>query len=295
MINTRWKTVTDTISLLGEGPVWDEKQQRILWLDILNGRIHSYSPLTDTYHSHETGQYIGAAVLSESDTLIAAMQNGFYEIDEKTGDQRFLTDPEAHLPENRFNDGKCDPSGRFWAGTMHIPETAVTGNLYLLDHDGTVTRKLTEIGCSNGLAWNAAQDTMYYIDSPTRQVFAFDYDSESAEISNRRVIITIPEGGGSPDGMTIDAEDQLWVALWGGWKIVRVNPESGEITAQIDLPAARITSAAFGGPDFTDLYITSARVGLSEEEIADQPLAGSLFVVENVGVRGVPGVRYRRN
>lgn len=293
MINTGWKTVTNHKSTLGEGPVWDERNQLILWLDIKNGRIHSYNPNSEEYQFTDTGQLTGAVALTERGTLIAALQNGLYEIDEqKTA--TFLVDPESHLPDNRFNDGKCDPKGRFWAGTMHVPETEVTGSLYMYDTQGTVTSKITDIGCSNGLAWNSAQDTMYFIDSPTREVVAYDYDAETGQISNRKVVITIAEGGGFPDGMTIDAEDQLWVALWDGWKIIRVDPLDGQITAQIDLPVARITSAAFGGADFSDLYITSAKIGLTEAQQAEQPLAGSLFVVENVGVKGLPAHRYRK-
>lgn len=294
MIKKGWKTVTNQISLLGEGPVWDERKNRIIWLDILAGKIHQYYPQTAEYRSIATGQYVGAVTLTENDKLLGALHHGFYEIDEKTGNKNFLVDPEVHLPDNRFNDGKCDPNGRFWAGTMHIPETEVTGNLYVLENDGTVSHKISDIGCSNGLAWNSTGDTLYYIDSPTRQVVAYDYSLETAEITNRRVVITISEGGGFPDGMTIDAEDQLWVALWDGWKLIRVNPATGEVTDQIDLPVARITSAVFGGPDYGDLYITSAKVGLDDTQLKDQPLAGSLFVVENVGVKGRPAFRYRR-
>lgn len=292
MINTSWKTVTQYRSTLGEGPVWDEKKQRILWLDILNGRIHSYTPDTEVYACTDTGQMTGAITLTQKGTLLGALESGLYEISEATGELEFLTDPESHLPENRFNDGKCDPKGRFWAGTMHVPETAVTGHLYMVDTDGAVTQKASNIGCSNGLAWNAARNTMYYIDSPTRQVVAFDFELETGHISNRRIVLTIPEGGGFPDGMTIDAEDKLWVALWDGWKIIRVDPDAGEVMAQIDLPVAKVTSATFGGADFGDLYITSARVGLTDDELETQPLAGSLFVVQNVGVKGLSAVRY---
>lgn len=295
MINSNWQTVTDHKSLLGEGPLWDEQKQRIIWLDILNGTVHSFAPETSAYSSFQTRQLTGAVVLTNRDTLIGALQNGFYELNEADGSSRFIADPEANLPENRFNDGKCDPQGRFWAGTMNIPETSVSGNLYVLDLDGNVHHRISGIGCSNGLAWNAAGDTMYYNDSPTREVVAYDFNAETSEITNRRVVFTVPEGSGFPDGMTIDAEDKLWVALWDGWKVIRIDPDKGEIIGEIRLPAARITSAAFGGADFKDLYITSARVGLPEEQLEKQPLAGSLFVIRDVGVKGLKGVRYAGN
>jgi sugar lactone lactonase YvrE len=293
MINTSWKTVTNHKSTLGEGPLWDEINERIIWLDILKGRIHFFTPSSEQYDHLDTGQLTGAVTLTSNGALLAAMQNGFYTFDEHTKKGTFLADPESHLPDNRFNDGKCDPSGRFWAGTMHVPETETTGNLYMLSTDGQIIHKVSGVGCSNGLAWNSAQDTMYYIDSPTREVVAYHYDAETGDIRNLRTVLTIPEGGGFPDGMTIDSEDKLWVALWDGWKIIRVDPDTGQVIDQIDLPVARITSAAFGGKDFRDLYITSARVGLTEEQLAQQPLAGSLFVVEDVGVRGLPAFRYK--
>ncbi len=292
MINSNWQTVTEHKSLLGEGPVWDEQKQRIIWLDILNGTVHSFVPETSGYSFFRTGQLTGAVVLTNRDTLVGAMQNGFYELNEGDGSSRFITDPEAHLPENRFNDGKCDPQGRFWAGTMHIPETEATGNLYILDLEGNTHHRISGIGCSNGLAWNSAGDTMYYNDSPTREVVAYDFNAETAEITNRRVVFTVPEGNGFPDGMTIDAEDKLWVALWDGWKVIRIDPDKGEVIARIEMPAARITSVAFGGAGFTDLYITSARVGLPEEQLEKQPLAGSLFVIRNVGAQGLKSTRY---
>lgn len=295
MINSNWQTVTDHISLLGEGPLWDEQKQRIIWLDILNGKVHSFVPETSAYSFFKTGQLTGAAVLTNRGTMIGALQNGFYELNEADGSSRFIADPEANLPENRFNDGKCDPQGRFWAGTMNIPETSVSGNLYVLDPDGNVHHRIAGIGCSNGLAWNAAGDTMYYIDSPTREVVAYDFNADTSEITNRRVVFTVPEGNGFPDGMTIDAEDKLWVALWDGWKVIRVDPDKGEIIASIGLPAARITSVAFGGADFNDLYITSARVGVPEEQLEKQPLAGSLFVIRDIGVKGLKSVRYVGN
>ncbi len=292
MLTTSWEIVTSHLCELGEGPVWDEQQNRILWLDIPAGAIHSFYPATGRHTSLTTGQYTGAVVLKPNGNLVAALQNGFYEIDETSGTLTFLADPEAHLPENRFNDGKCDPQGRFWAGTMHRPETQVSGHLYTLDTGNNVTWKAGPVGCSNGLAWSADSRTLYYIDSPTRTVVAYDFDPGTGAISGKRVVITIPEGEGFPDGMTIDAEGALWIALWDGWKLVRYEPAGGTKTGEIQLPAARVTSCTFGGDDFEDLYITTAKINLSEEELREQPLAGSLFVIRKVGPKGLPAVRF---
>lgn len=287
MITTSWELVLNHTSELGEGPVWDMHGKRILWLDIVNGHIHSYYPETSQHTTFSTGQMTGTIVLRKSGGLLAAMENGFYEIDENTGEMTFLTDPESQLPGNRFNDGKCDPQGRFWAGTMSIDESIVNGNLYRYDPNGNIQHFEKNIGCSNGLAWSSDHQTMYYIDSPTRQVYAYDYEAVTGNITNKRVAITIPEGSGYPDGMTIDAEGMLWIALWDGWGISRYNPLDGQLLQHFEFPAARITSCTFGGEQLNDLYVTSAYTRIDPEEREKQPLAGSLFVLKNLPVRGL--------
>ena len=188
-----------------------------------------------------------------------------------------------HLPGNRFNDGKCDPAGRFWAGTMSISNMPCAGSLYVLEKDGTVKTKITGVTCSNGMAWSPDDKTLYYIDTPTRQVVAYKYDTKNGDITDGRVAISIPEEKGSPDGMTIDTEGMLWIALWDGWKVIRYNPYTSEQLYEVTLPVSRVTSCVFGGDDMDDLYITSAREGLSDSDLKEQPLAGSLFVIRKSG------------
>lgn len=294
MIQVSWQTVLKHTCELGEGPVWDNRENRIIWLDIVAGEIHSYYPSSEKHTIFRTGQMTGAAVLCESGELLAAMHNGLYEINESTGQIKFLVDPETEFPGNRFNDGKCDPQGRFWAGTMSIDEDIVNGNLYRYDPDGSIHHFESGIGCSNGLAWSPDHSTMYYIDSPTQQVYAYDFDSETGNISNKRIAIKIPDGGGYPDGMTIDSEGMLWISLWDGWGIVRYNPENGELLQKIDLPVARVTSCTFGGENLNDLYVTSAYTRLETADRASQPLAGSLFVLKNLPVKGLESDRYKR-
>lgn len=285
--NTAYKVVVPHTSKLGEGPVWDARQQAILWVDILNGLIHEYAPAREAYRKISLSEMVGAVALLENGDLIAAVQSGFVFIDRASGVIRPISDPEKHLPENRFNDGKCDPAGRFWAGTMALDEHADAGSLYMLDHDLSVSCKIPTVSVSNGLAWSPDQRTFYYIDSPTRQVVAYDFEPKAGTISGRRTIIAIAEGEGFPDGMCIDREGMLWIAQWDGWQVSRWDPNSGQKIGKITLPAARITSCTFGGERLEDLYITSARVGLNEAQLAAQPLAGSLFVVKDVGVRGM--------
>ncbi|RRA98900.1 SMP-30/gluconolactonase/LRE family protein [Larkinella rosea] len=287
MNNTTWKVVLDHACQLGEGPVWDADQQRILWVDILPGEIHSFYPASGEHRIFKTGQMTGAIALLPSGNFIAALQHGFHEISLENETVVPIADPEVHLPENRFNDGKCDPAGRFWAGTMSISDEPGAGALYMLDNDQSVSIKVENVTCSNGLAWSLDHQLLYYIDSPTRQVVAYDYAITTGTIANKRVVIQFEEEDGFPDGMTIDEKGMLWIALWDGWKVIRCNPNTGERLQQIDLPAARITSCTFGGESLEDLYITSAKTGLSQQESQEQPLAGCLFVVRNTGIKGV--------
>ncbi|GAB3248422.1 SMP-30/gluconolactonase/LRE family protein [Larkinella harenae] len=287
MENTNWEVVLEHSCQLGEGPVWDAENKRVLWVDILPGDIHSFDPETKEHRTFNAGQMVGAIALLPSGNLIAALQDGFHTISLETGRVEPIADPEAHLPENRFNDGKRDPAGRFWAGTMALDEKPGAGALYMLDEDQSVSLKIDNVTCSNGLAWSLDHRLLYYIDSPTQQVVAYDYDLPSGSITNKRVVLQFGEDDGFPDGMTIDNEGMLWVAFWDGWKVGRYNPGTGEELRRIKLPAARITSCTFGGDTLQDLYITSAKKELSPEELEKQPLAGRLFVVKNVGSQGV--------
>jgi sugar lactone lactonase YvrE len=280
------------VSELAEGPLWDHDAQTLYWVDILGKRIHRYRTETGSSDSLKLDQYIGAVVQHASGGLIAAMQHGFHRIDFESGRVEKLADPESDRPDNRFNDGKCDPAGRFWAGTMSLKGQRGAGALYRLDRDGSVHKMADGVSISNGLAWSADRRTMYYIDTPTQSVYAFDYDLDTGEIANRRTVIRIPEADGSPDGMSIDAEGKLWIALWGGWQVGCWDPDTGEKLMSIRVPTAHVTSCAFGGPDFMQLFITTAREGLSAEELERQPEAGCVFTAQ-VGVAGLPADKYQ--
>jgi sugar lactone lactonase YvrE len=229
---------------------------------------------------------VGTIVLSKSGGLILAAQNGFLRFDPETGATELIADPELDRPENRFNDGKCDPAGRLWAGTMPLTEDSATGALYCLHPDGRVEKKGGGYSIPNGIVWSADAKTMWHIDSPTRRIDAWDFDNATGTITNRRTAIKITDEGAFPDGMAIDAEGKLWVAQWGGWSVVRFGPETGEAMARIDLPVSQVTACAFGGPNLDELYITSARKNLSGENLKKQPLAGGLFKAK-VAVRGM--------
>jgi sugar lactone lactonase YvrE len=277
----------DAKVLLGEGPWWNARTQQLYWVDIEGKAFHVFDPTTGNDRKIDVGQMVGCCVGRKSGGVVLALQNGFYSLDLETEKLTPLVDPESHLPENRFNDGKCDSRGRLWAGTTRVQHDEPAGFLYRLDADLNVHRKLDDVWISNGLAWSLDDKTLYYIDSPTSEIVAFDFDARTGEIANERLVLEIPEGGGSPDGMTIDEEGMLWVALWDGWRVIRVNPESGEIIDEVRLPVARPTSCMFGGANLDELYITTASTRMPAEELSKQPLAGGIFRCKP-GVRGLP-------
>lgn len=295
VLNLPIEVITDHKCLLAEGPVWDAKKNAILWIDILKGHIHEHSFKTSSQKTIELKEMIGSLSICSDRNLITALQNGFAFVDRESGKKTMIVDPESDLPNNRFNDGKCDPAGRFWAGTMSLSEDKGAGSLYVLNHNLTCSKKINGVTISNGLAWASDHNTMYYIDTPTLQIVAYDYNKSTGEIINRRVVITIDEKEGYPDGMTIDNEDMLWIAHWNGWQVTRWNPKTGKQLLAVKMPVAKVTSCTFGGENLTDLYITSAKVDLSQEDLKSQPLAGSLFVIKDIGYKGVAAFEFKRS
>ena len=285
--------VHDAQAMLGEGALWDGASRRLLWVDILGMRVGLFDPATGENRRIQLDSFVGTVVPAEKGDLMVAVREGFARVDRGTGALSGLKRPEGHNPQVvRFNDGKCDPAGRFWAGSMAIDESGRQGALYCLDTAGTLSRKVQPVAISNGITWSLDRRTLYYIDTPTLEVAAFDYDDDTGSIGNRRTAFSVPQSLGWPDGMTIDADGMLWIALWDGWAVTRWDPRAGRLLETIPLPMSRVTSCAFGGPGLDTLFVTSARVGLSPEALQKQPHAGSIFAVD-VGARGVPAFAYR--
>ena len=287
--------VVDLKSTIGEGPVWDAESRTLYWVDLLENLIHALDTSRGKVSSLNVGQNTGCVAPRKKEGLVAALQHGFFTVDMRKGSLKPIRDPEADKPENRFNDGKCDCRGRFWAGTMSKKldsgsgDSGPVGSLYCLEPDGKVSRKLTNITLSNGMGWSPDNGTFYYIDSPTNTVAAYDFDAGTGSISNRRVVVRLPEGfGGMPDGMCVDSEGLLWVALWGGAGVGRWNPSTGELRQLLPVPALNVTSCAFGGDDLDELYITTAGLGTDKQAY---PLAGGLFWVK-LGVKGLPSYKF---
>jgi sugar lactone lactonase YvrE len=291
-INEKLYLLLDIRAQIAEGPFWDQEKQHFYWVDILERTINIYNPAADENKVIQLDKMIGALIpTTEQGKLLTALEDGLYLIDAETAEQKFLVNPESNIEQTRFNDGKCDRKGRFWVGTMDLEEDRPIGSLYCLDQELNLKEKLNDIKISNGLAWSLDNQIMYYIDSPTKEVSAFDYDFETGKISNRRVIVKFYEGEGVPDGMTIDAEGKLWIAHFGGAQVSRWNPETGEKIDKVELPVSNVTSCAFGGENLDELYITTASVGLSEEEKKDQPYAGGIFKYQ-AGVKGLAAHKF---
>jgi sugar lactone lactonase YvrE len=277
-------------ALLGEGALWDFGAQALWWVDIKARLIHRYDPSSGANRSFPTPHDIGSLALRASGGLVVAMRHGFYGFDPETGRFDLLVEPEAGLAENRFNDGKPDRQGRFWAGSLHDPETEPRGGLYRLDADLSCRRLVDGITASNALAFSPDSDVLYYGDSPQHRVWAWDFDRNDGAIRNRRVFLELAAGEGAPDGAAVDSAGGYWLTQPDGWCICRYDP-SGKRDRTIRVPVQRPTCVAFGGADLRTLYCTSCRWGLSEADLAGQPLAGGLFAIR-VDVAGLPDVPF---
>jgi sugar lactone lactonase YvrE len=283
--------IWDEHAALGEGPLWSVKEQALYWVDILNHRLHRYSP-SQGRRTWQFDQEISAlAERADSEELIVTLRHGFASFDPATQQLRPLAQVEPHLPGNRFNDGKCDRLGRFWAGTMDFDGKRNSGSLYRLASDLSWTSMDSGYIVTNGPAWSADDKVLYHNDSVNGRVYAFDYDLASGAVSNKRLFLQFGKEDGSPDGMTTDAEGGLWIAHWGAHKVTRHDAQ-GRLLRTIALPCSQVSSCAFGGPDLTTLYITTAAVGLSAQQQEREPLAGGLFAVE-LDIAGVPANAFR--
>ncbi|MET8450447.1 SMP-30/gluconolactonase/LRE family protein [Streptomyces sp. NPDC005209] len=274
---TAYEVAVRAAASLGEGPTWDPAADRLIWVDVLGSRVHTYDPATGRRTVRTTDQHLGAAKPRTGGGLVLNLRDGVGLLD-PDGTFRWLH--HEPVPGRRANDAAVAPDGSLWAGTMRYDEAAGGGTLSRLTADGAVETVLPSVAVSNGIGWSPDGSRLYYVDSPTRRIDVFDLDGERAV--NRRPLAEIEEGAGFPDGLTVDAEGCVWVALWDGGAVRRYTPD-GDLDRVLLLPAPRTTACAFGGPDLTDLYITTARIGLDRPH----PVSGSLLVVPGAG-KGLP-------
>ena len=276
---------------LAEGPWWDEQHQELLWVDIFSGRVHFFDPGSGADRSIDVGQPLGMVARRHSGGLVCAVRDGIGFI-HPDGDTFELVVPiESAIPGNRMNDGACDPAGRLWAGTMATDLSPSAGSLYRINSSLQVTPVLENVSISNGLDWSPDGRTLYFTDSTTKRVDAYDFDIDTGKIHNRRLLVDLPDPIATPDGMAVDAEGTIWVAMWDGGCVRRFSPD-GTLLETLLLPVARPTSVAFGGPTLNQLFVTSARNGLTSRQLQDQRHAGALFVLEP-GVTGRPPYLFR--
>jgi sugar lactone lactonase YvrE len=280
----------DVRAELGEGPLWDGRRQRMLFVDIMRGHLHEFDPASGRDRVIDIGRPVGCVALAEHGDWIVAASDGFYRVDPGTGGVRLMAPVEADLRDNRMNDGYVDALGRFWAGTMSVAGQRDRGTLYRLDPDGRVRRILSPVSISNGLDWSPDNRIFYYTDLVLSRIDQFDFDLATGNIKNRRLFMEFPPEIGYPDGLIVDAEGFVWVALWEGGSVHRYAPD-GRLDLIIPVPASQTTKCAFGGPDLRDLYITTAWRGMDTAVRASQPHAGSLFRVRT-GARGKPVHRF---
>lgn len=284
MDNIKVKEALPLTTRVGEGPIWDYKYNRLLWIDT-QGSLFIYTPKDGNNREIKFDKVIGTVVPYTKDKVVVALKDGIYKLDLVTEELEKIADPEGGIPNNKYNDGKCDNKGRLWIGTMDNDCAPKKANFFVLD--GKEGRKvISEVTISNGVAWSTDGKKMYYQDTPTRKISQFDFDEEKGEISNRKEIISFGEGMGDPDGNTIDEEGMLWVANWGAACVTRWNPTTGELLQKIDVPALNVSALAFGGENLDELYITTASYYMPEGEAEKYPEAGKMFVVKP-GVKGI--------
>ncbi len=272
-------------NVLGEGPCWEPRAGRLYWVDIKSQRLEWLSPADGTGGAW-TLEVMPSAVAPRADgTLLLASEKGIGVFDPETGALDIRLRPEADREGNRTNDGGVDLQGRFWFGTMDDEGAKTSGAVYRLDPDWSCTRMLDGLGIPNTLAVSPDGRLLYLADSARQTLYALDLDPRTGALGYRYVFADIRGGPGTPDGSAVDAEGFVWNAQWGASRVVRYSPE-GEIDRVIETPVSQPTKCAFGGPDLDVLYITSARTGLSDEQLKREPLAGSLFRLDP-GVRGL--------
>ena len=285
--------VVNAHCIIGEGPIWDERTQSLYFIDILGKSLYCFDGKY-TQKKITFDQSLGFAVLRESGGVIAGLEKGFYAATFNGQPAIQIIDPEPERKDGRFNDGKVDPAGRVWGGTMPVsldtgygkagPDSAV----YCLDQNGHVKTMLTGVIQSNGMGWNKDATKFYFIDTQKFCVQAFDYDMDKNELSNGRICVAVPAEMGIPDGMTVDDEGKLWVALWGGGAVCRWDPQTGKLLQRINLPALNVTSCCFGGKHMDKLFVTTASLNTDMNEY---PHAGGVFRID-AGVTGAASYRY---
>lgn len=289
-LNKKYEIVLENQSILGEGPAWDAINHALLWVDIEQKTINRLDLATGKNQSVQYPTIVGSVVPRSIGGYAFATHQGIFALtaDFKIGE---LLAPFSISSEEQINDGKCDAAGRYWTGTLALDRKSPIAALYCVDQHHHYEKKITGSILSNGIGWNSAQDKMYYIDTKKSCVFELNFNLATGEISQQRVLIDLTHYQGGPDGMTVDSEDGIWIAQWDSGEIHRYH-SNGTLDFILPMPVKRVTSCCFGGADLTELYITSTRKGLTEAQLKEQPLSGSIFKVK-VDIKGTSTNSYQ--
>src|SRR3954471_15665982 len=272
---------------IGESPVWNASENALYWVDVEGKLIQRWHANDQSIQRWQLDEPVGCIGLRERGGLVGASRTGFFFLDVETGKTTLISDPEAHLPDNRFNDGKVDRRGRFWAGTRNFRDhSQASGALYRLDHDLSVHRMEDGLLCPNGMAWTPDDRLKYLCDTWARRIYTYAFDANDGVLSNPRIFAQLNETNGFPDGLTVDADGFIWNAHYDGARITRYAPD-GKVDRIIRMPVQHVTSLTFGGPQLDTLFITTSLLRLSDRERIDQPTAGDVFALRP-GVQGIP-------
>lgn len=278
----------ETRARLGEGPVWDDLTQTLYWVDIYNHRVHQFFPDLGTLRTFDVGETVGCLAVAGPEKLLVGLRHHLAYLDTTSGEIQRLVAVEEDKPRNRLNDGKCDPQGRLWIGSTSRDEGQAA--LYRYDPDGSLHLMERDLTISNGLGWSPDGRTFYLTDSPERTIYAYDFEGGSGTISNRRTFVELTDAESVPDGLAVDVEGHVWSAQWDGWCLIRFAPDGREVL-RVPVPVRRPTSCSFGGAERRRLYVTSASIDMSEQEIEENVCAGDLLQLDP-GVAGLPLHRF---
>ncbi len=277
-------------ALVGESPVWDDRTQTLIWVDILASEFHRCDPARGEDIVHNVGTHVGAAVLTSGVEVLLAVRDGFSAFNEQTGALTSIALVETRS-DHRMNDGAVDSAGRFLAGTMGYEPQPGSASLYALEPDLSVRELLSGLGLSNGLGWSPADDLFYFIDSLTHRVVAYPWDRHEGIVGDARIVVEIDAALGLPDGLSVDVDGCLWVGLFGGGAVNRYTPE-GQLDRRIDIPTSGVTCPELGGTDGRTLFVATSSYGMTPQELAGDPLAGALFAT-SVSTPGLPVSRFQ--
>jgi sugar lactone lactonase YvrE len=281
------RVVVESRNQIGESPVWCDAENALYWVDVEGASIQRWYQPDRSIQSWDIGEAIGCIGLRKRGGLVGASRSGFFFLDVLTGKATRFCDPESELADNRFNDGKVDRRGRFWAGTRNFRNTEIaSGALYRLDSDLSAHRMEDGLRCPNGMAWSPDDRLMYLCDTWARRIFIYDFDADDGALRKRRLFAVLKEDEGFPDGLTVDADGCIWNAHYDGWRITRYSPD-GQVDRVLKLPVRHVTSLTFGGHDFRTLYITTASLRLDVEQRKAQSTAGHVFACD-ARTQGLP-------